>query len=83
MKESGHHWPLLSEEEQERQLERLRGTIAFSEVRIDPALAHAARAQYVKDHPVAPLLAYVVRKFTLRLWNSPSAAPKQRPTNSS
>jgi hypothetical protein len=54
MRESGHHWPLISEEEQERQLERLRGTIAFSEDLTDPALAYAARAQYVKDHPEAP-----------------------------
>jgi hypothetical protein len=67
MKETGHHWPLISEEEQERQLTRLRGTIAFSEDLTDPTQAHAARAQYVKDHPEAPLLAYVIREFTLWL----------------
>jgi hypothetical protein len=67
MKESGHRWPTISEEEQERQLVRLRGAIFFSEDLTDPALAHAARAQYVKNHPEAPLLAYVIREFTLWL----------------
>jgi hypothetical protein len=67
MKESGHHLPLISEEEQERQLVRLRGAVFFSEDLTDPAQAHAARAQYVKNHPEAPLLAYVIREFTLWL----------------
>lgn len=67
MKESGHDWPLISEEDQERQLARLRGTISFSEDFTDPELANAARAQYVMNHPEAPLLAYVFREFTLWL----------------
>jgi hypothetical protein len=67
MKESGHDWPLIREEDQERHLARLRGTIAFSEDLSDPALANAARAQYVMNHPEAPLLAYVLREFNLWL----------------
>lgn len=65
MKESGHDWPFISEEEQERELARLRDTIAFSEDLADPALTSAARAQYVMNHPEAPLLAYVLRESTL------------------
>jgi hypothetical protein len=67
MKESGYDWPLISEQEQERQLARLRGTVAFSEDLTDPAQANAARAQYVMNHPEAPLLAFVLREFTLWL----------------
>jgi hypothetical protein len=67
MKESGHDWPLISEDDQKRQLTRLHGTIAFSEDLTDPELANAARAQYVMNHPEAPLLAYVLREFTLWL----------------
>lgn len=68
MKESGHDWPLISEEDQERQLARLPGAIAFSEVGlIDPELANAARAQYAMDHPEAPLLTFALREFTLWL----------------
>ena len=67
MKESGRRWPLISEEEWELQLERLRGAIFLSEDLVDRAQAHAARAQYVKNHPEAPLLAYVIREFTLWL----------------
>jgi hypothetical protein len=67
MKESGHRWPLISEADQERQLLRLRGEIFFSGDLTDPVQAHAARAQYVKNHPEAPLLAYVIREFTLWL----------------
>lgn len=46
---------------------RLRGTITFSEDLTDPALAHAARVQYARNHPGGPLLAYVVHEFTLWL----------------
>lgn len=67
MKESGHDWPLIREEEQERQLARQRDTIALFYDLTEPALANAARAQYVMNHPEAPLLAYVLRESTLWL----------------
>jgi hypothetical protein len=67
MKESDYEWPLISEEDQERQLVRLRGAVAFSEDLTDPDAANAARTQYVMNHPEAPLLAFVVREFTLWL----------------
>lgn len=67
MKESGHDWPLICEEEHERQLARLHDTIAFSYDLTEPSLATAARAQYVMSHPEAPLLAYVLRESTLWL----------------
>lgn len=62
MKESGYDWPLISEDEQARQLERIGGIVKFSEDLIDPALADAARAQYLIDHPEAPLLAFVLNE---------------------
>jgi hypothetical protein len=67
MKESGEDWPLIREEEQERQLARLHDTIAFYYDLTEPALANAARAQYVMNHPEAPLFAYVLRESTLWL----------------
>lgn len=67
MKESGGSWPLISEDEQERQLARLPAVVKFSEDFTDPALADAARAQYVADHPEAPLLAFVVHEFNVWL----------------
>src|SRR5271156_3927596 len=39
MKESGHQWPLISEEDQERHLRRLAGTVLFSEQIADPTVA--------------------------------------------
>jgi hypothetical protein len=36
MKESGLQWPLISEDEQERQLRRLTGAVLFSEKMTDP-----------------------------------------------
>lgn len=66
MKESGHIWPLITEDEQERQLSRLVGSVLFSENLSDPNLADAARSDYVANHPEAPLLAFVVNE--MRHW---------------
>lgn len=60
MAESGYEWPLISEDEQDRQLERTVGAIRFSEELTDPLAANAARAQYVASHPEQPLLALVI-----------------------
>jgi hypothetical protein len=67
MKESGGPWPLITEDEQDRQLARLPETVKFSEDIPDPALAKAARAQYVDDHPEPPLLAFVVNEVSVWL----------------
>lgn len=63
MKESGHDWPLITEDEQERQLARYTGAVRFSEDLADPTAADAARAQYVASHAEAPLLSFVVNEI--------------------
>jgi hypothetical protein len=60
MKETGIDWPVISEDEQERQMQRMVGAVKFSEEMAEPALAHAARAQYLANHPEQPLLAFVL-----------------------
>jgi hypothetical protein len=60
MKESPFDWPMISEVEQEQQLQRLVGSVKFSEELGDPALANTAREQYLVDHPEQPLLAFVL-----------------------
>lgn len=55
MAASGYEWPLITAEEQERQLERLVGTVQFSEDLADPVAAELARGQYAAAHP-EPLL---------------------------
>ena len=60
MKEAGGLWPLITEEDQERYLSRHVGAVRFSEELADPALADAARAQYLTGHTEAPLLAFVI-----------------------
>lgn len=67
MKESSHDWPLISEDAQARQMERLVGAVQFSEDINDPTLADAAREQYLTNHPEAPLLAYVTSECILWL----------------
>lgn len=67
MKESGLNWPMICEDEQERQLERLVGSILFSQTIADPATADQARNQYIADHPEQPLLAFVMAECTLWL----------------
>jgi hypothetical protein len=62
MKEAGGSWPVISEDEQERQMARLTGAVKFSEDFTDASLANAAREQYVADHPEAPLLAFVIQE---------------------
>ena len=59
MKESGLQWPVISEEEQERQMRRWIGAVQFSEHATGIA-AYGAREQYAGQHPEQPLLAFVV-----------------------
>jgi len=60
MKETGIDWPVISEDEQERQMQRMVGAVKFSEEMTEPSLAHAARNQYITQHPEQPLLAFVL-----------------------
>jgi len=62
MKQSRHDWPVISEGAQAQQMQRLTGTVLFSEDIADPVLASQARAQYLTDHPEAPLLAYILHE---------------------
>jgi hypothetical protein len=59
MKQSGLQWPLITEDEQERQLQRWIGAVQFSEQALGSA-ADSAREQYISQHPEQPLLAFVV-----------------------
>jgi hypothetical protein len=60
MHESGYDWPLITDDEQERQLGRMVGAVRFSEDLHDPLAAASARDQYVAGHPEQPLLAMVL-----------------------
>ena len=62
MKASARQWPLISEDFQEQQLERLVGSILFSEDIAHPMMATRARAQYLENHPESPLFTYVVNQ---------------------
>jgi hypothetical protein len=59
MKESGLQWPVITEDEQERQMQRWIGAVQFSE-HAAGSTADAARAQYASQHPEQPLLAFVL-----------------------
>ena len=59
MKESGLQWPIITEDEQERQMQRWIGSVQFSEHAMGSA-ADGAREQYASQHPEQPLLAFVV-----------------------
>jgi hypothetical protein len=59
MKESGFQWPVITEDEQERQMQRWIGAVQFSEHAMGCA-AGRAREQYASQHPEQPLLAFVV-----------------------
>ena len=59
MKESGLHWFVITEVEQEGQMQRWIGAVLFSEPATGSA-ADGAREQYASQHPEQPLMAFVV-----------------------
>lgn len=59
MKESGLQWPVITEDEQERQMQRWIGAVQFSEHTAGSA-RDEARTQYTSQHSEQPLLAFVV-----------------------
>jgi len=60
MKESGLQWSVITEDEQERQMQRWIGAAHFSEHAVGAAGADNAREQYASQHPEQPLLAFVL-----------------------
>jgi hypothetical protein len=62
MKASGQHWPLISEDDQERCLKRVTGRIRFTEG-LSPALQKKATTDAIADNTEQQLLAYVYGKF--------------------
>jgi hypothetical protein len=63
MKESGLQWPVITEDEQEREMQRWIGAVQFSEHAAGSA-ADRARQQYASQHPEQPLLAFVLSETT-------------------
>jgi hypothetical protein len=58
MKESGLAWPLITEDEQGRQMARYMGIVKFGEDLSAP-LRDLAMQKYIGDHPEKELLAHV------------------------
>lgn len=58
MKESGLTWPLITEDEQDRQLARYVATANFGDG-LSAALQNRAMTQYIENHPEQFLLAFV------------------------
>jgi hypothetical protein len=58
MKESGQSWPLITEDEQDRQMARLVATVRFDDD-LPRSLRGYALRQYIETHPEKDLLAFV------------------------
>eukprot|EP01037_Dinobryon_pediforme_P020074 gene20074-20611_t len=58
MKESGLTWPLITEDEQDKQLARYVATVKFGED-LSSSLQDLAMKQYIENHPEQYLLAFV------------------------
>jgi hypothetical protein len=59
MKESGLQWPVITEDDQDRQMQRWVGAVQFSEDS-GRSVAERAREQYIRRHPEQWLLAFVL-----------------------
>lgn len=58
MKASGRVWPLITEDEQDRQMRRLAGIVQFG-ADLGKVMQERAMQQYIAGHPEKALLAYV------------------------
>jgi hypothetical protein len=58
MKESKLAWPLITEDDQEKQLKRYIAIVKFG-TDLSTHLEHTAIKQYVESHPEQPLLAFI------------------------
>ena len=65
MKASGLHWPVISEDDQERCLKRVTGRIRFTEG-LAPDLQTKATTDSIADHSEQQLLAFVFGTFKER-----------------
>lgn len=59
MKESGLTWPIITEDEQDRQMGRYVASVKFGDD-LGKSLRDQSMRQYIEDHPEKELLAYVV-----------------------
>ena len=59
MEASGLHWPVITEDEQDRQMQRWIGAVQFSG-NSKGSVAELALEQYICQHPEQPLLAFVL-----------------------
>jgi hypothetical protein len=66
MKESGLTWPLITEDEQDRQLGRFVGSVKFGDD-LGVSLRDQVMRQYVENHPEKELLTYVVAEAVIWL----------------
>lgn len=66
MKESGLPWPLITEDELDRQSQRFAAIATFGDG-LSSALRERSMLQYVEDHPEKELLAYVHMETMKRL----------------
>ncbi|MCK0505523.1 hypothetical protein [Aromatoleum anaerobium] len=69
MKESGLIWPLITEDDQDRQLQRFIAITRFGDD-LNNRLRERSMQQYIADHPEKELLAYVMvetSKWTTRI----------------
>ena len=58
MKESGLTWPVITEDELDRQMRRFVASVKFGDG-LDKSLRDQSMRQYIEDHPENELLAYV------------------------
>ena len=63
MKDSGIRWPLITEDEQDKQLGRYVATVRFGED-LSSSLQAQIMKQYIDNHPEQPLLAFITAETT-------------------
>jgi hypothetical protein len=71
MKEWGLGWPMITEYDQQRQMQCWIGAVDFSEHARSNSASDGARQQYADQHPEQPLLAFVVNETNQWLRGSP------------
>lgn len=63
MREAGMVWPLITDDEQDKQLARYVAAVRFGED-LSPAQGERAMKQYLSTHPEQPLLAFITTELT-------------------
>lgn len=62
MKETGLRWPMITEDEQQRQMQRWIGAVDLSEHALNNSASDSARQQYADQYAEQSLLAFVVNE---------------------